>query len=579
MTSETRSCQNCKTPFTIEPDDFTFYEKMQVPPPTFCPECRLQRRLTWRNESMLHKDTCKLCGKSIITTYNPAFLFTVYCNICWFSDKWDPSAYGKEYDFSKPFLEQFGALLKIVPKLALIENGNVRSEYTNYSTNNKNCYLAFSVWEAENVNYATRVHKIQDSMDCYSVTYSSQCYECIDSHRNNKVFFSQYTDNCADCMFLYDCKGCITCIASAGLRNKSNYFLNQPVTNEEIKQIGKRLLSDYPFRSEVQTKWEALSSKIPRRYAQLIKVDNCQGNNIKESKNCRFCFDIENSEEGKYIFDGAGFKDGMDVNFNDKSELVYEVMSLDESSRSKFSTIIWGNSSDIEYSHNCASSASHCFGCDAIRGKSYCILNTQYSAEEYNTLLPKIRQHMSDMPYRDTKGIAYTYGEFLPSELSPFPYNDTKAQETFPLVQTEAEEKGFKWTPPVQRAYTITKKGEDIPENSTDVDEEILQDIIGCEHEGTCKENCSTAFRIITSELQFYKIHGLPLPHLCPNCRHHQRLNKRESFRLYHRKCQCTSSHIWHDSNQACPNEFETTYAPDRPEIVYCENCYQQEVI
>jgi len=26
------------------------------------------------------------------------------------------------------------------------------------------------------------------------------------------------------------------------------------------------------------------------------------------------------------------------------------------------------------------------------------------------------------------------------------------------------------------------------------------------------------------------------------------------------------------------PNEFETAYAPDRPEIVYCEKCYQQEV-
>ncbi len=27
-----------------------------------------------------------------------------------------------------------------------------------------------------------------------------------------------------------------------------------------------------------------------------------------------------------------------------------------------------------------------------------------------------------------------------------------------------------------------------------------------------------------------------------------------------------------------CPNEFETSYAPDRPEIIYCEKCYQQEV-
>lgn len=36
---ETKTCQNCKTRFTIEPEDFVFYEKIGVPAPTFCPEC------------------------------------------------------------------------------------------------------------------------------------------------------------------------------------------------------------------------------------------------------------------------------------------------------------------------------------------------------------------------------------------------------------------------------------------------------------------------------------------------------------------------------------------------------------
>ena len=29
---------------------------------------------------------------------------------------------------------------------------------------------------------------------------------------------------------------------------------------------------------------------------------------------------------------------------------------------------------------------------------------------------------------------------------------------------------------------------------------------------------------------------------------------------------------------QNCKKEFETSYAPDRPEIVYCESCYNKEV-
>jgi hypothetical protein len=34
-----------------------------------------------------------------------------------------------------------------------------------------------------------------------------------------------------------------------------------------------------------------------------------------------------------------------------------------------------------------------------------------------------------------------------------------------------------------------------------------------------------------------------------------------------------------HDHENRCPNEFETSYAPDRKEIVYCEACYLKEVI
>ncbi len=82
---------------------------------------------------------------------------------------------------------------------------------------------------------------------------------------------------------------------------------------------------------------------------------------------------------------------------------------------------------------------------------------------------------------------------------------------------------------------------------------------------------------------------NLPLPRLCQNCRHYQRLKQRNPLKLWKRKCMCeelsstngiyknTIRHF-HDSD-FCPNEFQTTYSPTRPEIVYCENCYLQEVV
>ena len=65
MEKQTKVCQNCSHDFVIESDDFTFYEKIKVPPPTFCPECRLVRRMNFKNERSFYKRSCDLCSKKL----------------------------------------------------------------------------------------------------------------------------------------------------------------------------------------------------------------------------------------------------------------------------------------------------------------------------------------------------------------------------------------------------------------------------------------------------------------------------------------------------------------------------------
>jgi len=202
------------------------------------------------------------------------------------------------------------------------------------------------------------------------------------------------------------------------------------------------------------------------------------------------------------------------------------------------------------------------------RGNSYCILNKQYTKEEYEALVPKIIQHMNEMPYVDKKGRVYKYGEFFPAELSPFSYNETIAQEYFPLTKEQAIEQGYTWKDPEEKNYQIDIKTQDIPDNIKDVSDDIIGKVIQCSHNGECNHQCTKAFKIVPQELQFYKKMNLPLPRLCPNCRHYERLKQRNPLKLWHRKCM----------KPECTNEFETSYAPDRPEIVYCEECYNREV-
>jgi hypothetical protein len=138
---ETRNCQNCQKDFTIEPDDFGFYEKIKAPPPSWCPECRLIRRLAWRNERGLHHRECGLCQKKIISIYNEDYKNIVYCDKCWWSDKWEAGDYAEDVDFSKPFLKQFFEFFRKVPAPNLFAFGTtmINSPYCNMANDMKNC--------------------------------------------------------------------------------------------------------------------------------------------------------------------------------------------------------------------------------------------------------------------------------------------------------------------------------------------------------------------------------------------------------------------------------------------------------
>lgn len=47
---EEHSCKHCEKLFGITDADINFYKTMEVSPPTWCPECRLMRKMAWCNE-------------------------------------------------------------------------------------------------------------------------------------------------------------------------------------------------------------------------------------------------------------------------------------------------------------------------------------------------------------------------------------------------------------------------------------------------------------------------------------------------------------------------------------------------
>ncbi|GEM_PF-9076 len=616
METQTRVCQNCAYEFIIEPDDFSFHEKIKVPPPTWCPECQMRRLMMWRNERSLYKRKDASSDKNIISIFSPDKPFMVYERGRWWSDDWDPLSYGKEYDFSKPFFNQFRELLERVPLESLFNKNAVNSDYCNHSEDLKNCYLTFaSIWN-ENVSYARGAIKCKDSMDILFCDKSELLYENIGCEECYHVSFSKNSSSCTDSAFLVDCRGCNNCFGCINLRNKSYYIFNQSYTKEEYSKKIKELdLGSFGTLQKIKSQCQELFKKYPYRYAHIINSPNSSGETIWNCKNCKRCFDVtENAENCSYIVNsGWNIKDSRSGYGCGLGDLMYEIVDTGIGSSRIFSTVVFRNGTDVSYAFDCHSS-SNLFGCVGLRKKQYCILNKQYSKEGYETLVPRIIQHMNEMPYISQVGsskigvrkIVYKYGEFFPPELSPFAYNETIAQEYYPLTKEQAIEQGYQWKEPEPRNYQITVTTEQIPDHIKDAKDSITDEVIACANNSDARggrspdpqaSGCTQAFKIILSELQFYKKLNLPLPRLCPNCRHYQRLKQRNPLKLWHRQCACAGStsspqagsssdnnlyknatRHFHEKDY-CPNEFETSYAPERPEVIYCEQCYQTEVV
>jgi hypothetical protein len=363
-------------------------------------------------------------------------------------------------------------------------------------------------------------------------------------------------------------------------------------------------IGDVRWLKELKTKFQQFINNYPRRFANIVHSINSVGDYLRNTKNCRMCFDLEGeAEDSKYIVYGVtGIKDCYDsYGVGIGVEREYEVTASGSSMQDGAFLVMVPSSNFVRYCYLCRG-LSNCFGCVGLRNKEYCILNKQYPKEEYEKLVPKIIQHMNAMPYIDKKGRIYKYGEFFPPELSPFAYNETIAQEYFPLTKEQVLTQGYRWKDPKERNIKPDFYTQDLPDHIQDVKDNILGKVIQCAHsrvkeDGTleinCNEQCTTAFKIIPEELQFYRKMNLPLPRLCPNCRHYQRLKQRNPLKLWHRKCNCEGTQgknsnnpniyqnqtIHFHKNNPCPNEFETSYSPERPEIVYCEECYNAEVV
>lgn len=546
-------CRASGKTFTVSESLQAFLRQHDLPIPDLCPQEQWRRQIAWKNERCLYRRKCDGTGKSIISVYSSDKPFTVYEPGHWWSDAWDPLSYGREIDFSRPFFEQFNELNLAVPKLSLDTFENQNCNFTNLTNWDKDCYLLFEADQCQNAYYTTYASRCQDIVDCHHVYDSQKLYECVNCEL---CYDSQHLQDCSGCRdsyWLKNCTGCSDCFGCVNLKSKEYHWLNQPLDKLEYhKRLSQLKTSSRTARAKLQTEFFRHQLAFPEPSIFGHSHTDSTGNYLRNTQNCGNCFNTEESVDCQNVVQGHQAQDC----YNCVSPIlgvhtVYNCYGVGaEASLAFCSWAVGKNSSNLYYSWWCIDNCQNLFGCVSLRQAQNCILNKSYTKHEYEQLFEQLKNHMKETG---------EWGQFFPLKIAPYAYNETVAHAWWPWSKAEVLKRGLKW-----------KKSEDQamyqadfyhpPDTLNKGNSDLSQKILAC-------QNCQKNYRLIKPEIEFYQEHNVPIPAQCFECRQTARealMNPRE---LHNRTC------------ERCRKSIQTTFAPDRPEIVWCEECYLNQAV
>ncbi len=558
MTAHSTTCRSCSTTFDVTDDDLAFLDRISpvfagkkelIPAPTLCPDCRLQRRLAHRNEKSLYHRACAKTGRQIISIYPPDAAAVVYEKNEWWGDSWSGMDYGRNIDFAKPFLGQVAELQRTVPRMSLQQENNQNSDYTSNVSHLKNCYLLFSADFSQDCAYGVWVERSRDSLDTFCIDECERCYECVFCQKLYGCRYALDSSQCSDCAFIFDCRGCKNCLMCWGLRNKEFCIANVQYTKDEyLKKLKEFPLSSHKNVEIVKKQFAQLLANVPRPHLRKHgTIIDSTGDLLQNCGNCKNCYELR---EGRDCVNTIGFQatDARDCSYV-MGEFAYENCECFPTPTHSAFNLNSYTGNDLYYCDMCMLNCKNCFGCVGLKRAQYCILNKQYTKEEYEALVPKIIESMK----KDG-----SWGEYFPMSQSLFGYNISEAQQYFPMKEAEAKKQGLGWTAEDKQEKKAASKV-DVPDDIAQVDDKLTENILTCEVTGK-------AYKVIPQELKFYKELGIPVPRKCPDQRHAERMKQRNPRHLWDRQC------------ANCKKPIQTTYSNDRSEIVYCEECYLKKV-
>lgn len=573
---EWRTCTISQTLFPLFQSEKKLLEKLSyrianqiipLPLPTLCPEIRLLQKLLFINQTKFYNNTCALSGQKTISRLSPESWYTIYTNKNRSSDDRESLDYGIAIDDQKSIMDHIYHLTQVTPYQDLIwslSNTQTNAVYTNYTSDIIDSYM---VWDANNVEkscYSMLILNAKYTIDCLSCSYVENCYQCVDSDHIfacfycNKVVWTKYS------RYMADCQNCDYCIGCVWLSGKKYYILNQ-ASDEQTYHRTLEKLQDSIYREQFIKQWTDISNGRPRPAVTIVGSEDASGSDILDSSGVHCSFTIRDSQDIWYSYNLQSSQDCLDVfSYGHESYCMYNSVQTGRYSHHIYQSSTIGKGENLLYCIEVKKS-KNCFGCVNMRDKEYCIFNKQYTKEEYEIIVPKLIERIKS---------EWSQSDFLWSQCSPFPYNDTFAMMYFPIhtihyadksevidqswcldVYVEDAEafisrawlqvsnlvkwpiwwRNKQWEVNMPDHIELLHK-EDVAKIH-DYDTTILHKAIVCEISGR-------PFRIVAIELEFYKKYKLAIPTIHPDIRHEKRFLSRANRALHIRSCSKTGEEI-----------------------------------
>ncbi len=545
-----KTCTDCKKDFSVLENESLLYEKVGISEPKKCFYCLAKQHFAFWPFGKFRKGVSDLSGKSLITVLPESPRYPIYTREEWWSDAWDAMDFGMDYDGSRPFFEQLKELQEKVPRPHQIGELSTDCDWTDDVWESKNCYLSRSIAKCENLIYGNRVFDSKNSIDAFLSFNIDQSYDCSSCYNSYNLKVAELCKDCVDSWFLFDCRNCTNCFMCWNLRGKSYCIENIQYTKEDyFKELEKYNTGSHEELEKLRTIFlQHIKEDVLHKQNYNLKCTNSTGNYLTNCKNCVNMYAWQESEDCYNSIRGLKTKDCISQTGTWMDELSGNNSCVEGGYQIKYST--WSNARYSEYLDLCKE-IEYCFGCVGLRKKKYCILNKQYTKEEYEILLEKI---ISDMKARGE------YGEYLPYNMAFNPYNYTTGILYLPKTTKEDILSHGGYWDDTDYGSTDGIPSNKLPDDIKDTTSDITKQALLC-------EKTSYRYNINIDEFNFYKQKNIALPRTHFDVRTKEKITK--SALIYPHKGQCFI--CTEDITHYYPTEFNY-------KKIACEKCYQQEV-